>query len=74
MYLVSGPAAVFYGAMVFGMADGSAKRVPPHLKREPYQSDVDPWAVYGPDGRPNSYFFDKHGYVAHFHPNRQPKK
>lgn len=74
MFMALGSAAAFDGAMVFGMADGSAKRVQPHLKTEPFKSEDDPWGSYTQDGRPMTYFNDEHGYVAHFRPDRQPKK
>lgn len=70
MFMALGPAAAFDGAMVFGMADGSAKRVEPHLKQESYFTETDPWAQYMPDGRPVSFFHDSDGYVRQFRPDR----
>lgn len=72
MFMALGPAAAFDGAMVFGMGDGSAKRVEPHLKQEAFLSEVDPWATYIPDGKPTSYFNDSQGYVPIFRPDRKP--
>lgn len=70
MFMALGPAAAFDGAMVFGMADGSARRVEPHLKQESYYTETDPWAQYMPDGKPMSFFKDSDGYVKQFRPDR----
>lgn len=72
MFMALGPAAAFDGAMVFGMADGSAKRIEPHLKQDPYFTETDPWAQYVTDGRPISFFHDSDGYVKQFRPDRAP--
>lgn len=74
MFMMLGSAAAFDGAMVFGMADGSAKRVIPHMKQTPFMAEDDPWSSYGLDGRGMAYILHKDGYIDQFRPDRQPKE
>lgn len=68
-----GSMSVFEGAMVFGMADGSAKRVKPHLKTEPFWTEADPWSHYDREGKPLAHFVWPDGYMVPFRPDRKPK-
>jgi len=67
-------AAVFDGAMVFGMADGSAIREHPHLKEKPFLSATDPWVSYDRDGKALSHWMLPDGYILQFRPDRKPKE
>jgi len=73
MFLQYGPAAAFDGAMVFGMADGSAMRLVPTLNREPGDMGDDPWGSYAADGKGMTYWHDDAGYPPLFRPDRKPK-
>ncbi len=73
MFMQYGSAEVFDGAMVFGMADGSAKRITPTLNREPGEITDEPWGSYAPDGKGMTYWRDDAGYPPLFRPDRKPK-
>lgn len=67
-------AAVFDGAMVFGMADGSAMRVQPHLQQKHFLSATDPWGFYDSDGKALAHWMLPDGYIAQFRPDRKPRE
>lgn len=69
-----GPTAVFDGAMVFGMLDGSARRITPELDRKRRSTSGDPHAGYDVSGTPSAYVTDHQGYPPLFRPDREPKK
>ncbi len=65
-----GPAGVFDGAMVFGMADGSAKRVLPDKVMD--MKSEDPWGSYDSRGHGTTYKTDSAQYMPLFRPDRKP--
>ena len=71
---VEGPTAVFDGAMVFGMIDGSARRITPQLDRKSNPTSDDPNAGYNSSGTPSFYVTDRQGYPPLFRPDRKPKE
>lgn len=70
---VEGPVAVFDGATVFGMLDGSARRIVLELDPKARGNSDDPHAGYSPSGTPTLYVTDRQGYPPLFRPDRQPK-